>query len=140
MMENVNDEVLFRLQCRHQTTASDAALSSTNFNINSLTVERFLTLFCFRPSKINTVSELTGWSSGRTKRSRYEVTPFIATCIMLCRLSSPTRLVDIQPMYGMRSSALSEVFCEVFKTLIETKVYLLESFYVSLMLRHTTTR
>lgn len=139
LMDDVYDEVLFRLQRRHNKAASDVLLlqfrsvASTTFNINSLSTKRCLTLFRFRPSQIINVSALTGWISGRTKHSRYKVPSFTATCIMLRRLSSLTRWVDMEPMFGMRSSALSEVFWEIIEAIIESKVHLLKTFCPSQM-------
>lgn len=76
--------------------------------------------------------------SGRKKCSCYQVTPFTATRVILCRLSSPTRLFCIDSMLGLRYSALSEVFWEAVDTVVETKPHLLESLLVSLLFKHAT--
>ena len=66
-----------------------------------------MTRFCFRAYWIYKICSLTSWTAGRTKRSRYKVDPFTATCIMLQRLASPTRWSDVEVMFGMRASGLS---------------------------------
>ena len=54
-----------------------------------------------------------GWNAGKTIRNCYKCIPFTACCIVLQRMASPRRWADLEYTFGMRSSALSEVFWEV---------------------------
>ena len=44
---------------------------------------------------------------------------FTACCIVLRRMASPCRLVDLEYTFGMPSSALIEVFWEVLESFYE---------------------
>ena len=48
----------------------------------------------------------------RTKRNRYAVTLPLVTCVVLRRLASPTRWADLELLFGLQTSQLSEVFWE----------------------------
>lgn len=61
-----------------------------------------------------------GWIQGKTKRNGYRCMPFTASCIVLRRLAYPCRWKDVECLFRMRSSALSDVFWEVLETYIDT--------------------
>jgi hypothetical protein len=46
----------------------------------------------------------------RTSQKRYLVDPVEATAIMLRRLATASRCVDVEPEFGKHRSALSEIF------------------------------
>lgn len=108
-------------------------ISATTFNINSYSDEHSLSEFRFRSSEIGTVCSVFGWNGGSTARSVYVFDAITATCIVLKRLSFPTRWRDLEPVFCMRASALFEVFREVVEGFIEAKGHLIESFHSELM-------
>lgn len=108
-------------------------ISSTSFNLNKFNDEESLRLFRFRPRDMNRIVQLCGWTSGKTKRSRYVVEPVTAVCIALRKLSYPTRWKDLEKMFGMRASAMCEVFYEVIESLVNNHGKLLETFRIPFM-------
>ena len=140
VIDDADDEVLFRLSRRHRQVSEDLrrllrrsqTISTASFNINAYSYGECLTRFRFRAYEIHKICSLTGWTAGKTKRSRYKVDPFTATCIMLQRLA-PTRWSDVEVMFGMRASALSEVFWELIISFSSSNSHLLSSFQTELM-------
>ena len=108
-------------------------ISATKFNINVYSDEQCLSHFRFRSSEIGTISNVLGWTSGLTARSGYRCDAITASCIVLKRLSFPTRWRDLECIFGMRSSALCEVFWEVVETFLEGRGHLIETFRSELM-------
>ena len=94
LLEDADDEIVLSFSHRYRKIRNDLkgihllskTISSTSFNINAISDEECLTMFLFRRSEIDKIRALTEWDVGRTKRSRYDVDSFTATCIMLCRL------------------------------------------------------
>ena len=119
-----HDVRLITMRSRH--------ISGITFNLNMFSDERALAEFRFRRSEISQVRDVLAWS-GLPTRNRYRCNSMTATCIVLKRLSFPTRWRDLEPMFGMRASTLSEVFWEVVEEFIETHGQLLEGFRTDLM-------
>jgi len=138
---DADDELILRARNRYRQAHSDVRriqqrsrhVSSSTFNYNIFSEEESLRNFRFRARELNQVVVLCGWTSGKTKRSRYRCNPFTATCIVLRKLAFPTRWKDMESMMGMRSSALSEVFWEVVESLTSSKGHLLETFRAPLI-------
>lgn len=134
--EEVEEEMLimcYRLvrAAREDLAKMDArslSISSATFNLNHYSDEESFRLFRFRTRDVGKIVELCGWSCGRTKRSGYVVDPVTSVCVMLRKLSYPTRWKDIELMFGMRSSAMSEVYYEVMESLVQDNGGLLENF------------
>lgn len=135
------DEILLRSRKRYRSAKSDVRricarsfhISSTTFNINVFSEEECLRNFRFLHRDLGRVALLTNWTTGSTERNRYKCDPFTATCIMLKRLSFPSRWKDLEHIFGMRASALCEVFWEVVESFVEARKHLLEVFRSGLM-------
>lgn len=50
-----------------------------------------------------------------------------ALCILLRRLAYPNRLVDLEPLFGLSSSAISNIVNHVVNVIIQNKGHLLEN-------------
>ena len=87
-------------------------IHSATFNLNYYSEEQILHDFLFRKADVGRVRAFMSWTEGRTKRSRYFFDAITVCCIVLRRLSSSCTWYDLEPVFGMRYSALSEVFWE----------------------------
>ena len=96
-------------------------VSAASFNQNRFSEQESLQLFRFRSREIPIVASLMEWTSSKTKRSRYRCDPITACCVVLRKLSTPCRWFDVDILFGMRSSALSEVFWEVLEAFTSSK-------------------
>ena len=105
-------------------------------NLNYYSDQKSLQYFRFRKQVVGRVGHAMGWSAGSTKRNRYSCEPITACCIVLKRLASPVTWYELESLqfipcnsslttFGMRSSALSEVFWEVLERFVEVKGHLL---------------
>jgi len=81
------------------------------FNINRYSDENCFRDFRFTKTEIPMISDLIDWS-GVTQRNRYKCDPFIATCILLRRLAYPCRWADLELVFGLHASHMSEIFIE----------------------------
>jgi hypothetical protein len=63
------------------------------------------------------------WPAHRfaSTRNRYSVTPLLATCIVLRRLSTPCRWRDLEPLFGKHTSQLSEIFWECIENFLSIR-------------------
>eukprot|EP00171_Calliarthron_tuberculosum_P001206 IDg1206t1 len=94
-------------------------VTCSSFNLNAISDEQCLILFRFTKAEIPRIAHLVDWSSAVTSRNGYVCDPLTGTCILLRRLAFPSRWVDLEEMFGMHSSALSEVFYECAWSLYE---------------------
>lgn len=141
--EEADDEVLLRCYLRVRAARVDVQkvcarshnISMTVFNLNAYSEEECYRNFRFRAKDIGKIVQLCGWNSGKTKRCGYVVDPITATCLVLRKLSFPTRWKDIENMFGMHAPAMSEVFYEVNESLVHGNRELLETFNAPLMQR-----
>ena len=108
-------------------------ISMTTFNLNAYCEEDCFRLFRFRQRDIGKIVQLCNWTSGKTLRSGYLIEPTTAVCVLLRKLSYPTRWKDIERTFGMRASAMSEVFYEVVERLCGTHGDRLEIFQGAIM-------
>ena len=125
---------LFRLQRRctaaqrdvHKINMRSQNVSAASLNLNRFSEHECLQLFRFRSREIPKVVSLMEWTSGKTKRSRYRCDPITACCVVLRKMSTPCRWFDVEILFGMRSSALSEVFWEVLEAFTSSKGNILD--------------
>jgi len=137
------DELLPRLHRRYRRSLSDARkiklrsrhISGSTFNFNIYSEEQSLRNFRFQTHELNQIVSLCTWTAGKRKRNRYSCDPFTATCIVLRNLAFPTRSQDIEIIFGMRASAIPEIFWEVIGSLRASKAHLLGTFRSPLMAR-----
>lgn len=108
-------------------------ISGMRFNINMYSDEKCLRDFRFRRYELPIIMDQVGWTSGKTKRNGYVCDPLTATCVLLRRLATPCRLKDLEEEFGLRFSALSEIFWEVCESLHEGKGELVTKFRKDLM-------
>jgi DDE superfamily endonuclease len=90
---------------------------ASSFNLNTLSDLECLQRYRFKRKDVGFLATLIDWKKGidsdgkmRTLRKRYLIDPVEATAIMLRRLSTANRLIDLQPEFGKHRSALSEIF------------------------------
>lgn len=108
-------------------------ISLARFNLNIYSEEECFRLFRFCRKDIGKIVELCGWHSGKTKEHGYVVDPVTAVCVVLRKLSYPTRWKDVEIMFGMHGPAMSEVMYEVVESLIGLRGNLLTTFRETLM-------
>jgi hypothetical protein len=93
---------------------------TSSFYINALSDLQCLQRYRFRREDVGFVAGLIPWENGldpngkmRTSQKRYLVDPLESTAIMLRRLATSSRGIDLQIEFGKHRSALSEVFYHV---------------------------
>lgn len=114
-------------------TERSRQICTSLFNLNAISDELSLILFCFTKAEIPKVMNLVNWSAGVTSRNGYVCESMTATCVLLRRLTYPSRWVELEEMFGMHSSALSEVFYECAWSLYEGYESLLTTFRTEIM-------
>lgn len=132
--------VLLRLRtkgdkCRQDLQRLEARkrhIKTINFNLNSFSSEACLKNFRFLPTEIQKVAEIMDFY-GSTSRSSYACDKLTACCIVLRRLAAPCRWLDLEPIFGMRLSVLSEVFWEAVTHFVDNWGHVLTSFRADLM-------
>lgn len=102
-------------------------LSQFSFNFNSLTENDTLLQFRFRKVDVMRMIDAVSWPpfKSHTCRNRFAVTPLLATCIILRRLSSPARWKDLEMLFGKHSSQLSEIFWEGLEHMLHDRLHLI---------------
>lgn len=93
------------------------SISLTDFVVHKFPMmsdEILLSCFRFRRQDILKLVPAIGWPENwsRTRRNRYSVSPLLVTCVVLRRLASPTRWADLELLFGLHKSHLSEIFWE----------------------------
>jgi hypothetical protein len=90
---------------------------SSNFNLNSISDLQCLQRYRFTRKDIRFIADLIPWGKRpdhegrmRTSQKRFLLDPVEATAIMLRRLATASRWVDVEPEFGQHRSALSEIF------------------------------
>lgn len=97
-----------------------AHISSVTSNFNALSEEQCLANLRFRPAHIPQIVRIINWE-GPTARCGYTCDPVTAVCIFLRRLAYPTRWIDLESEFGMRTSKMSDIFWEVAHKLFKYK-------------------
>lgn len=72
--------------------------------------------FRFPPRELGYLSDLINFNVIKARR-RYRFSPITVTCIVLWRLSYPSRLFYLELFFGLPSQVLSEVFWEALEEL-----------------------
>ena len=115
-------QVLYRALAKHEVLSSVGAkvifkanrisLSDFSFNFNGLTQLDCLRMFRFEKDDLYKMVDCVGWplSIHTTKRNRYACDPVLVTCIIMRRISSPSRWSDLEIMFGKHASQLYEIF------------------------------
>jgi hypothetical protein len=92
-------------------------IAMSSFNINVLSDEECLVKYRFTRNDIGFISKLIPWDSCldhrgrmRTTRRRYRIDTVEATAILLRRLSTVSRWVDVEGEFGKHSACLAEIF------------------------------
>ena len=97
---------------------------SNTFNINEYSDEWAVQEFRFQVKDISKISGAMGQFAGKTQRNGFNCPPLTACCIVLRKLSSPCRWKDVEYLFGMHSSALSEIFWEVIASFVHIQGHL----------------
>jgi len=94
------------------------AVRATLFNLGMFSTELALFLFRFKPGDVGRVAALLRIDD-ETFPGRHRVSSLERLCIVLRRLSSPARWVDVEAVFGRCSSALCSIFYETIEALAE---------------------
>jgi len=86
-----------------------ASVHASSFNLNAFSSEESLALFRFLPHHIGQLAALLELDV-RFGYPSYHVDAVECLCIMLRRLASPTRWMDLEELFGRSRSALYAVF------------------------------
>lgn len=97
-------------------------VSSSSFNWNIYRDEECLPNFQLPKQELNQILKMPGWLTGVKRRSRFKCERLIKTSIMLRKSAYTTRWVELEKLFGMRSSVLSEVSLDVFGAFIDDMV------------------
>lgn len=84
-------------------------VTAPQFNVNSFCSSEALALFRFLPSDIGRLADLLHVEDA-VAMTKYAVTPVECLCIVVRRLASPARWVDLEELFGRSSSALCTTF------------------------------
>ena len=100
-------------------------ITSVTFNLNVYSDLQALRDFRFRVHEIGRVAQLMHCETYSTKTNRYKTNPVLSCAIVLRRLSSPTRWLDLELVFGKSGSALNEIFWETIDFFIQKEGHLL---------------
>lgn len=92
------------------------AVRATSFNLAVFSTEQALSLFRFQPGHVGRLAGLL-CIDDETFPGRHRASCIERLCIVLRRLSSPTRWMDLEVVFGRCSSALREIFYETVEAL-----------------------
>jgi len=105
---------------------------AVEFNLNVFSEQKALTNFRFLVSDMGRLSALLSLNVDMT-RCRYHVTRIECLAIILRRLASPCRWMDLELFFGRSASALSESFCRGVEELLAQWGHLLTNRRAGLM-------
>jgi nuclease HARBI1 len=107
----------------HIQRSKRLSISDFSFNFNGFSESDSLSLFRFRKDDVLRMMTAIAWPAHRfaSKRNRYSVTPLLATCIVLRRLSTPCRWRDLELLFGKHTSQLSEIFWECIENFLSIR-------------------
>ena len=118
-----------RLQAKRdvlKVLARSLLITSTCFNLNGFSKQESLRNFRFFPFEIPKIAKLMAYNQSRTTRNGYKSDPITACCIVLRKLFCPTRWSDVEALFGMLASALSEIFWETVESFLSHVGHLLD--------------
>jgi len=139
--EDLPEEIVFEL-AKHADAASldlrnlNLRLSHirlANFSLETFSEEQCLKYFRFRKADIRKVAEIINWG-GITEHNRYKRNSTVACCILLRRLASACTWYELEPLFGMRYSHMSEVFWECLEKFTSEWAHLVTTFNSALMI------
>jgi hypothetical protein len=136
----LNDEaIVFMLSCGRGRVRRIAAsiqlqrlrstqISTNVFNLNTWDDCSSLRDFRFLPSEIGSkISPFINFTRSHTRRNRYRVDPVFASCVVLRRLASHSRWMELREFYRHHLQ-LSEIFREVMEHIRDTRFNLIQEF------------
>lgn len=118
LRSNNNEERIILRRKRH--------IQINNFNINLYSQEQCLTDFRFLRSDVAKIATICNFTNNSTNRSRYKIDTIAATCVMLRRLSAPSRWRDLETKFYMSTPVLSEIFWETTEQFFRSNAHLLD--------------
>lgn len=95
------------------------AVRVASSNLGSFTTEQAMSLFRFRPSDVGHIADLLGLDNV-TFPGTQRVSSVERLCILSRRLSSPTRWVDLEELFGRSSPSFCSIFYETVEAVLET--------------------
>ena len=118
----------------HLARSNRIGMSQFTFNFNRFSESEALLYFRFKKSDVIKVITAVAWPLGntRTHRNRFLVTPLLATCIILRRLTSPARWRDLEVFCGKHASQMSENVWEGMEHLLDAREHLIKGSIKSL--------
>lgn len=107
--------------------SNEISNSSFDFNLSMMTDRSCLELFRFNHANLNKIVPLLAWPEAkrRTTRNAYRTTPTIAACVLLRRLATPARWVDLEVLFGKFAAQLAEIFREALQLFLSAQGELL---------------
>ena len=116
-------------QTRVLSRNNGISLTHFSFNFNGYGDHDCLFGFRFRKAGVLNMIKAVTWPTTKrsTSRDRYAVSPNLATFLLLRRVSSPVRWVDLEFMFGKRVFQLSEICWEALEHIWEASQSLLTS-------------
>lgn len=86
-----------------------------------------LTLFRFRRIDLQRMTRALAWppTSSHTSRNRYGVCPILSACVVLRRMASPARWHDLETLFHLHTSHLSEIFWESLERFVAVRAPLI---------------
>ena len=134
-VNNIGDEQLLRLAVRAENARIDVnnihirsmSIKNKVFDLNEMSEEESLHHFRFRKNDVRKISDIIGFS-GPTKRNRYKVESLTACCILLKRISSAVTWFNLELLFDMRYSHMSEAFWETLEKFTSEKSHLITEF------------
>jgi len=84
-------------------------IEATTFNLNAFSSQQSLSLFRFQPAYVGQLASLLNIDVP-FPRTRLRVAPVECFCIVLRRLASPCRWMDLEELFGRSGSALCTIF------------------------------
>lgn len=106
---------------RYIQRSNRISLSEFSFNFNSLTDSCCLSLFRFTKKDIGRLVTAVGWVGFLTERNRYSCSPLLVACVILRRLTTPSRWRDLEFLFGRHGAQLSEIFWEGVEQMLEDR-------------------
>lgn len=88
--------------------------SFVQHRLPQLTDRACVTLFRFKRSDLSRIATAIAWPTTQphTSRNRYAVCPMLVACLLLRRMASPARWNDLELLFYLHTSHLSETFWE----------------------------
>ena len=112
-----------------------AVITSIEFEFEGLSEEECYRQYRFKKDDVRKIESFLVWEGG-TARKKYRCDSIKATCIFLRRLAYPCRSKDLEVVYGMHTSGLSEVFHDCLQLFVDKYGKLVLIFKTEVMRRY----